>query len=130
MTEKNYVTDFGNINCFESSYSEESIYNYPNRLMISWWVKDSYFNNEQIQIGDIWIMNHEYGSSGSFGSRVRSKSIEHNTYIYRRSNICSKPTPVHELVHNYYLNYHTQEVTLVGYHKQLLKTNLSLVSES
>ena len=53
MIEKNYVIDVENINYFESSYSEKSIYNYPNRFMVSWWVIDSYFNNEQIQIGDI-----------------------------------------------------------------------------
>ena len=34
--------------------------------MISWWGTDSYFNNEQIQIGDIQMMNYAYGSSGIF----------------------------------------------------------------
>ena len=47
--------------------------------MVSWWVIDSYFNTEQIQNGDIEIMISEYGSSGSFGTRVRSKFIGHNT---------------------------------------------------
>ena len=54
--------------------------------MVSLWVKDSYFNNEPIQIGDIEIMTAEYGSSGSFGSILRSKSIGHNTYKGRRIN--------------------------------------------
>ena len=48
--------------------------------MVSWWGTDSYFNNEQIQIGDIEIMTAAYGSSGSFGSRLSSKKIGHNTY--------------------------------------------------
>ena len=47
--------------------------------MVSWWGTDSYFNNEQIKIGDIEIMSSACSSSGSFGSRVRSKSIVHNT---------------------------------------------------
>ena len=47
--------------------------------MVSWWGTDSYFNNEQIQIGDIEIVTSTYGSSGSFGSRVRSKYIGNNT---------------------------------------------------
>ena len=46
--------------------------------MVSWWGTDSYFNNEQIQIGDTELMNAAYGSSGSFGSRVRSKSFGNN----------------------------------------------------
>ena len=54
--------------------------------MVSWWKTDLYFNNEKIQIGDIEIMTAEYGSPGSFGSRVRSKYIGHNTYTDRRSN--------------------------------------------
>ena len=66
---------------------------------------DSYFNNEQIQIGDIKIMTPVYGSSGSFGSWVRYKSIENNTYTYRISDFCSKPTPIHETVHKSDLNY-------------------------
>ena len=40
-------------------------------------------------------MTYAYGSSGSFGSRVRSKSIGNNTYTVRRSNFLSK----------YYFNY-------------------------
>ena len=46
-----------------------------------------------------------YGSSGSFGSRVRYKSIGHNTYTGRRSNFRSKPTPIHGQVKKSDLNY-------------------------
>ena len=49
---------------------------------MSWWVKNSYFNHEQIHIGGIEIMTDSYGSSESFGSRVRSKFIGHNKYIF------------------------------------------------
>ena len=57
--------------------------------MVSWWGTDSYFNNEQIQIGDVELMNTAYGF-GSFGSRVRYKSIGHKTYTGKRSNFRSK----------------------------------------
>ena len=50
-------------------------------------------------------MTAVYGSSGSFGSRVRSKYIEHNTYTGRRSNLHSKPTPVHGQGYKSNLNY-------------------------
>ena len=50
-------------------------------------------------------MTSIYGLSGSFGSRVRSKSIGYNTYTVRGSNFCSKPTPIHGLFHKYDLNY-------------------------
>ena len=73
--------------------------------MVSLWGTDSYLNNEQIKIGDIDIMTYTYGSSGSFGSRVRSKSIGNNTYTGRRNNFRSKPTPIHGLVQKYDLNY-------------------------
>ena len=63
--------------------------------MVSWWGEYSYFNNEQIKIGDIEIITAAYGSSVSFGSIVRSKYIGHNIYIGRGSNFCSKPTPIH-----------------------------------
>ena len=58
--------------------------------MVSWWETDSYFNNEHIQIGYIEIVNAAYGSSGLFGSRVRSKYIEHKTSNGRRINFRSK----------------------------------------
>ena len=62
------------------------IYIYPNIFMVSWWGTDSYFSNKQIKISDNEIMTAVYGSSESFGSRVRSKSFGLNTYIGRRSN--------------------------------------------
>ena len=34
-TKNNYVTDDDDGNCFELSYPEKSIYNYPNRFMVS-----------------------------------------------------------------------------------------------
>ena len=68
----------------------KSIYNYSNIFMVSWWGNNSYFNSEQIKIGDIEMMTYAYGSTGLFGSIVRSKYIGHNTYICRRSNFCSK----------------------------------------
>ena len=46
--------------------TKKYIYQY-NIFMISCWGTDSYFNNEQIQIGDIEMMTSAYGSSGSFG---------------------------------------------------------------
>ena len=73
--------------------------------MVSWWETDSYFNNEQIQICDIECITSAYGSSGLFGSRVRSKFIGHNTYTGRRSNVFSKPTPIHGPVQKSDLNY-------------------------
>ena len=50
-------------------------------------------------------MTDAYGSSGSFGSRVRSKYIGNNTYTCRRSNFCSKQTPIHGPVQESDLNY-------------------------
>ena len=58
--------------------------------MVSWWQTDSYFNNEDIKIGDIELMDDAYGSSGSFGSRVRYKSIGHKTHTGIRSNLYLK----------------------------------------
>ena len=43
-------------------------------------------------------MNYEYGSSGSFGAIVGSKSILHYTYTCRRNILRSKPTPIHVTV--------------------------------
>ena len=43
--------------------------------MVSCWGTDSYFNNEPIQIDYIKMITSAYGSPGSFGLRVRSKSI-------------------------------------------------------
>ena len=83
----------------------KSIYKDPNIFIVYWWWTDLYFNYEKNQIGDIEIMTSEYGSSGSFGSRVRSKSIDHNIYTDRRSNFLSKPTPIHVLVQKTDLDY-------------------------
>ena len=69
--------------------------------MVSWLGIDSYFNIEQIQISDIEIMISSYRLSGSFGSRVRSKSIGHNNYTVRKSNLRSKPTTIHGPAHKY-----------------------------
>ena len=49
-------------------------------------------------------MNAAYGSSGSFGLWVRSKSIGHNTYTGRISHLISKPTQIYGLVHKLDLN--------------------------
>ena len=49
-------------------------------------------------------MNAGFGSSGSFGSRVRLKFIGHNTYTDRRRNFRSKPTPIHRPFHKSELN--------------------------
>ena len=62
MTENNYVTEDEDSNCFELYYSEKYIYNDPNIFIVSWWGTDSYFNNEQIQIGDIEITTAASGS--------------------------------------------------------------------
>ena len=50
------------------------------------------------------MMTSAYGSSGSFGSRVRYKSTGHDTYTGIRSNLCSKPTPIHWPLQKYDLN--------------------------
>ena len=50
-------------------------------------------------------MNAAYGSSGSFGSRVRSKSMGYSTYTGRISNFSSNPRLIHLLVHKYYLSF-------------------------
>ena len=73
--------------------------------MVYWWVIDSYFNIELIEIRDIDNMISTYGSSGLFGSRVSSKSIGHKTYTGRRMYFLPKPTPIHGLVHKYDFNY-------------------------
>ena len=73
--------------------------------MVSWWLNDSYFNIEQIQISDIEIMISAYFQSVSFGSIVRYIYIGHNTYTVRRSDLGSKPTPIHGPVHKSGLKY-------------------------
>ena len=73
--------------------------------MVSWWVTNSYFNNELIQMSDLELMNAAYFLSGSFVSVVRSKYIGHNTHTVRRSNFRSKPIPINRPVNKYDLNY-------------------------
>ena len=105
MKGKKYVIEDEDRNRFELFYSEKSIYNDMNRFLVSWWGTDSYFNNELIQISDIWIMTAEYFSSGSYVSIVRTKFIEHNTYTGRRSHFHSKPIPICGPVQKSDLNY-------------------------
>ena len=73
--------------------------------MVYLWGIDSYFNIESIQICDTENMISTFGLSGFFGSRVRSNYIGHNTYTGRRSNLCSKTTPIHGPVYKSGLNY-------------------------
>ena len=73
--------------------------------MVCWWKIDSYFNSEQSKFCDIGIITAEYGSSGSFGSRVISNYIGYNIYTGRRINFRLNPTPMHGQVHKYGLNY-------------------------
>ena len=54
---------------------------------------------------DIEIITASYGSSGSFVSRARYKSIGNNTYTGIRSNFHSKPAPINGPVHKSNLNY-------------------------
>ena len=98
--------------------------------MVSWWGTDSYFNTKQVQIGDIEIMISAYGLSGSFGSRVRSKSIGHNTYAGKRSNFRSKPTPTHGLVKKSDFNYSHSRSHFSRSTQAVDKNNLPFVSES
>ena len=51
-----------------------------------------YFNNEQLQIDEIKIMNAEYGSSLPLLSIDSSKFTGHNTYNSTRRNFHQKPT--------------------------------------
>ena len=62
----------------------KGIYNDRTGFMVSWWGRDSYFNNGLIQISDVVIMNQACGASGPFESVFWSKIIGHNTYIGRR----------------------------------------------
>ena len=73
--------------------------------MVSWRGRDSYFNDKQIQMSAIEIMNVAFGSSGSFGSRCWSQCIGHNIYAGRRSNFRSKISPIHGPVHKLELNF-------------------------
>ena len=126
----NHVTEYEDGNLFEFSYSGNIIYNNSNKFMASWWGIDSYFNIEQIQIGDIEIMISTYGSSGLFGSRVRYKFIENNTYTVRRINFRSKPTPIHGPAHKSDLNYSYSRSHFSRLSQAVAKNKLLFVSES
>ena len=76
--------------------------------MVSRWGRDSHFNNEQIKTRDVVIINAEYGSSGSLGSIVGSKSIGHRKNTGRRRCSCSESTPIHGPVHKSDMNFHNQ----------------------
>ena len=85
-------------NTFNFSYIENSIYNDTSKLMVSWRAIDSFFK-KKIQISDIGIMNAAFGSSGFFGSIVRSTFIGRNTYTGRRRKFRSKSTHIYGPVH-------------------------------
>ena len=104
MTETNYVIEDENINCFELSYSE----NVCILILINEWYiveKQIHLSILKIQAGDTEIMTAEYGSSGSFGSKIRSKYIRNITYTGRISTLPSKPTPIHRPVQKSDLDY-------------------------
>ena len=46
-----------------SFHSQKIVYYDHSICMVSWWGRDSYLNNEQIQARDVVLMNYEYGSS-------------------------------------------------------------------
>ena len=50
-------------------------------------------------------MNAAYGSSGSFGSIVRSKSMGYNTYTGRIRNFSSNPSIIHVPIYKSYLSF-------------------------
>ena len=93
--------------------------------MVFLWGTYSYCNNEQIHIVGIEIMTATYGSSGSFGSRLRSKFIGHNKYTGRKINFGSKPTQLmDQFTHIIWMIYNIK-VTSVSYYNQLQKYYLS-----
>ena len=75
--------------------------------MVSWWVIDSYFNIELIQISDIEIMISAYGVV----THIQSEEL---IYVQKQHQFMDQFT-------NIILIIHTPEVTSVGYHNQLLK---------
>ena len=66
-------------------------------------------------------MTSVYCSSMSFGSRVRSKYIGHNTYTVKKIISAQNQHQFVEQLTNMIWIIHTQEVTLVDYRKQLLR---------
>ena len=97
--------------------------------MLSWWKTDSHFNHEQNQIIDTKIITATYDSSGSFGSIVRSKSIENNTYTGRRIDLRSKALPIYGPVHKHDLNYLYLRSHSSRLPHKFSKDNLLFVSE-
>ena len=73
-------------------------------------------------------MTAAYGSPGSFGSRVRSKYIGHNTYRLM-INLFSKLTPVHEPVHKLYLNYSCSKSHFIRLQKLVAKKLIYRLSQ-
>ena len=49
-----------------SFHIQKYIYNHQTILMVSWWGRDSYFNNKTNQTRDVVLRNAIYGSLGSF----------------------------------------------------------------
>ena len=131
----NNVADDDDGNSFDLSYSKNIIYNDSNKFVVSCWEIDSYFNLEQIQMGDIEIMISACGLSGSFGYIVRSKSIRHNTYTVRRINFSSQPTlihgPVHtsDLNHSYPRSHYSRLIQAVSKKKYRLSQKVSYASK-
>ena len=103
-TKYSFVTEDYDENCFEPSYTEIYMCNYPTTFMVYWWVTYSYYNNEQIQNSNVKLMNTIYGSSGIFWSLVRLNYIGHNIYTGINSNLSSKPTSIHGPAHKSDLN--------------------------
>ena len=96
--------------------------------MVSWWIIDSYFNTELIQIGDIDIMISAYGLSGLFGFRVTSKYIGHNNYIGIRSNFRSKPTQINGPVHKSGFDYSYLRINLNRLPQAVAKNSIHCLS--
>ena len=62
--------------------------------MVYWWGRYLYFNDKQIKISNIEMMNYAFGSSVSFELRAMSTCIEHNNYGGGKIKLISKPTPI------------------------------------
>ena len=88
-----------------SIHIQEIIYNSHTIFMVSWWRRYAYFNNELIIISNVVLTNATYGSSGFFGSILGSKCIGKDISTGRRSNLCSKATPIHGPVNTFELKF-------------------------
>ena len=80
INEENHVIEDKEGNTIELYNTENSIYDKPIQFMVSFWVRGSYFNNQQIQIGNIEIMSDSFSFPGYFGSKVGSKCNGHKIY--------------------------------------------------